>query len=325
MKRLYPDTRCYQSGYLDCADGHSLYYEQSGNPQGLPVLFVHGGPGAGLPPNYKCFFDASRFRIIGFDQRGCGRSKAVNPLEANTTQHVLSDIQRLRQHLNISTWVLFGGSWGATLCLLDAIAHPTTVQGLILRGTFLGRSEDREWFLASDAGPASLFPDAYADFVSGIEGELCATQVCNHYQEIFVNGSEMERFAAAKRWYMWEERLSRLVLPPGTGEHSNHYPIPLVNSLATLECHYLTHRCFIEDNFILNNISAIQSIPGTIVHGRYDMICKTAAAYELNRAWPNAELQIVPDAGHSTSEPGIAYALCRATKEMARFIEEQKA
>lgn len=324
MKRLYPDIGCSDDGYLETGDGHSLYYEVSGNPQGIPVLYLHGGPGAGLSPNYRRFFDANRYRIIGFEQRGCGRSKPFGNLDNNTTAHSLADIQRLRSHLNIDKWVVFGGSWGATLALLAAIDQPDTVQGLILRGVFLGRQQDREWFLCPRGGGAQFFPEYYAQFVSRVPPPITAESICAHYQQEFAASSDVSRLAALKRWYVWEERLSRVSLPPGTGDITAHYPIPLMTSLAKLECHYLANHCFIAENFILDNLHRIAHIPGTIVHGRYDMICKSDAAYQLHKAWECSDLLFVPEAGHSTSEPGIAYALCRATRDMSRFLREQK-
>lgn len=324
MKRLYPQVSSFEQGHLDTIDGHRLYYELSGNPQGIPVLFIHGGPGAGLPPNYTCFFDTNRYFIIAFEQRGCGRSTPFASLENNTTAHTLADIERLRTHFSIDQWVLFGGSWGATLALLAAIQAPQHVLGVILRGTFLGRQEDRDWFLTEKGCAAALFPEQFAFFTAGINGPLTSEGICAHYYAMFTNGCEVKRAAAIKRWYLWEERLSRLVLPHGTGDITAHYPLPLMTSLATLECHYLMNHCYIEENFILDNISKVTHIPCTIVHGRYDMICKTAAAYELNEAWENSELQIVADAGHSTSEAGIALALCRASRDMSRFIRERK-
>ncbi len=323
MKRLYPDIGCSDSGFLKTDDGHSLYYEVSGNPDGIPVLYLHGGPGAGLSPNYKRFFDANRYRIIGFEQRGCGRSKPFGSLENNTTQHSLADIQQLRRFLGIDKWVVFGGSWGATLALLTALDDPDAVSGLILRGVFLGRQQDRDWFLSPNGGAAQLFPDFYEQFIDRIPEPLSSESICEHFRAEFNAPSEVTRLSALKRWYVWEERLSRLSLPPGTGDITSHYPIALMTSLAKLECHFLSHHCFIPENYILDNINTISHIPATIVHGRYDMICKSDAAYSLHKVWENSDLLVVPDAGHSTSEPGIAYALCRATRDMSRFIREK--
>ncbi|WP_338518992.1 prolyl aminopeptidase [Alteromonas gracilis] len=324
MKRLYPDVTCYQNGLINVGSGHSLYFEQSGNPDGIPVLFVHGGPGAGLPPNYKCFFDNNKYRIIGYEQRGCGRSTPLASTSNNDTNQNVNDIELLRQHLDIPKLLLFGGSWGSTLSLLYAIAHPDAVIGLILRGVFLARQEDRDWFLSPKGCAAQLFPEYYRKFTKDIPTPLSTSQVCDFYSHAINSNNEVLRHAALKRWYQWEERLSRITLPPGVGDSTSHYPMQLVTSLATLECHFLSHKCFIPENYILENIEKIRHIPGTIVHGRYDMICKTEAAEALHKAWPQSQLQIIADAGHSTSEPSIGYALCRATRDMSRFIQESK-
>lgn len=322
MKRLYPDIGCYSSGYFDTSDGHRLYYEESGNPDGYPVLYLHGGPGAGLAAGYRRFFDANRYRIIGFEQRGCGRSQPHGDLTTNTTQHTLQDITQLREILGISKWTLFGGSWGATLALLAAIDAPQTVSGIILRGVFLGRQEDRDWFLSESGAAATLFPDHYDVFTAGVPRPCTTENVCRFYQAQFASADEVQRMAAIKRWYVWEERLSKVSLPPGTGELTSHYPIGLMTSLARLECHYLINHCFLPEGFILDNIDKIAHIPGVIVHGRYDVICSTRGAYTLHKAWPNSSLQVVQEAGHSTSEPGIGFALCRATRDMSRYLKE---
>jgi proline iminopeptidase len=324
MKRLYPDVTYYQNGFIDVGSGHSLYFEQSGNPDGIPVLFVHGGPGAGLPPNYKCFFDSNKYRIIGYEQRGCGRSTPLASTSYNDTTQNVNDIELLRQHLNIPHILLFGGSWGSTLALLYAISHPDKVTGLILRGVFLARQEDRDWFLSPQGCAAQLFPEYYRKFVKDVPLPVSTSQICDFYSRAINSNNEVLRHAALKRWYQWEERLSRITLPPGVGDSTSHYPMQLVTCLATLECHFLSHECFIPENYILENIDKIRHIPGTIIHGRYDMICKTEAAEALHKAWPQSQLQIIPDAGHSTSEPSIGYALCRATRDMSRFIQESK-
>ncbi|AXR07945.1 prolyl aminopeptidase [Salinimonas sediminis] len=322
MKRLYPDIGCYASGYLQTQDDIALYYELSGNPEGIPVLYIHGGPGAGLSPDYRRFFDGNRYRIIAFEQRGCGRSKPFGSTTNNTTQDTLSDITALRRHLGIERWILFGGSWGATLALLSAIEAPQTVLGLILRGVFLARQEDRDWFLGPDGGGAQLFPEYYEQFVAGIAAPVTPARICQWYQQQFDLPNEAQRLSALKRWYVWEERLSRLSLPPGTGDFTTHYPLPLVTCLAKLECHYLLNDCFLAENYILDNIHKISHLPGTIVHGRYDVICKARAAWQLHKAWQASNLFIVADAGHTTSEIGVALKLCRATRDMSRYVGE---
>ncbi|MAI63493.1 MAG: prolyl aminopeptidase [Alteromonas sp.] len=322
MKRLYPDVTSYNDGFIDVGSGHSLYFEQSGNPDGIPVLFIHGGPGAGLPPNYKSFFDSNKYRIIGYEQRGCGRSTPLAEISNNDTWLNVDDIEMLRSHLGVPEMLLFGGSWGSTLALLYALKYTEHVSGLILRGVFLARQQDREWFLSPQGCAAQLFPEHYRKFTKDIPPPVTANAVCKYYSAQLSSSNEVLKHAALRRWYQWEERLSRLSLPPGVGEANCHYPMNLVTCLATLECHFLSNKCFIPENYIIDNIEKINHIPGTIVHGRYDMICKTEAAETLHKAWEQSELQIVPDAGHSTSEPSIAYALCRATRDMSRFLKE---
>ncbi len=322
MKRLYPDVTCYDDGFINVGSGHTLFFEQSGNPDGIPVLFIHGGPGAGLPPNYKCFFDNSKYRIIGYEQRGCGRSTPFATTLNNDTWLNVDDIEKLRLHLGISSFLLFGGSWGSTLALLYSIKYSNRVIGLILRGIFLARQEDRDWFLSPQGCAAQLFPEHYRKFVKGISGPLSTSNICKSYNDALHTNNDVLRHAAFKRWYQWEERLSRITLPPGVGDVTSNYPMQAITSLATLECHFLSHDCFLEENYIIDNIDKIRHIPGTIIHGRYDLICKIGAAEALHNAWAQSQLQIIPDAGHSTSEPSIGYALCRATRDMSRFIQE---
>lgn len=305
---------------LDVGQGHSVYFELSGNPKGTPVLFLHGGPGAGLPANYRRFFNPEHYWIIGFDQRGCGKSKPFASLEHNTTEHLVADIEQIRQFLGISTWLIFGGSWGSTLGLVYAIQHSQSVLGLILRGTFLAREQDTEWFLCPNGGAANLFPEQYQQF-SLHAGEARSPQaICDAYYDIFNQANELRQAQALKAWYAWEERISRLVLPQASRIDATQFH--LVKSLALLECHYLKHHCFIDENYILDNIHKISDIPATIVHGRYDMICKLEAAYSLHQRWRNSELRIIPDAGHSTLESGLMSALCQATEQFARFIRK---
>lgn len=322
MKRLYPEASCYQNGYLDVGNGCSIYFEQSGNPEGIPILFLHGGPGAGLPPHYTQFFNRDLYRIIGLDQRGCGRSTQTLMPEYNTTEHNIRDIESLREHLGIQEWALFGGSWGATLALCYAIRHADKVTGMVLRGVFLGRAEDREWYLGAKGGPAQYFPEYYQELTRDVVGELNADNISQYYLSLLKSTDESVQHYASIQWYCWEERLSKLF---HSDTHINSQASqlhPSVFPLAYLECHYLVHHCFINDDYILENAEHFSHIPAVIIHGRYDMICKTEAAFSLNARWPNSELKIVSNAGHSTSEPGIAYALCRATKDLAVTIRE---
>lgn len=318
MPHLFPEIKPYHIEKLNVGHGQQIYIELTGNPKGIPVLFIHGGPGAGLSVNYQRFFDPERFLIIGFDQRGCGKSEPFADISANTTEHLIEDIEHIRQYLGISTWLLFGGSWGSSLALLVAIKYPKTIRALILRGIFLARQQDTDWFLSPDGGPANLFPDSYKNFYQYAGGELTGQAICNAYYAIFEQADEVTQAHALNAWFGWEERISRLVTTesnrPRSAQNFNR-----IKSLALLECHYLKHQCFIDENYILNNVDKIAHIPTTIIHGRYDLVCKAEAAYSLHSSLPNSVLHILPEAGHSASEPGIAGALVRATQQFADF------
>ncbi|MBR9791947.1 MAG: prolyl aminopeptidase [Gammaproteobacteria bacterium] len=304
---------CYQHGLLPVSDGHRVYYELSGNPDGEPVLVIHGGPGAGLSSRYTDFFDLSVYHVIGFEQRGCGRSQPHLSLSHNTTQDLLTDITRLREHLGISRWLMFGGSWGTTLALLAAMREPETVSGLILRGIFLARDEDFEWFLAPDGGAAQIYPDAYQRFIEYIDKPTNFTAVLAHYSEGFAGKDERRRHQAAIRWYQWEEAIAR-VHSPGVQVQPDSAP-PLMLSLAVLEWHYITNRCFISENEILQQAHRLAGIPGRIIHGRCDTVCKPQGAYALHQRWPDSNLLLIDGAGHSSAEPAIAMALREATHQ----------
>jgi proline iminopeptidase len=320
---LYPELEPYKSEFLNVSHGHRIHYQMAGNPDGIPVIYIHGGPGGGLHPGFARFFDPNLFHIIGFDQRGCGKSSPWDDLEHNTTSHLLEDIVSLRNHLGIKKWVVFGGSWGATLALLLAIKEPQCAQAVILRGTFLGRKTDIDWFLCPNGGAASLFPDYYAKFIEPISQPPSSKALCKAFMQEFQSNNEIRRTSAIRAWFQWEERLSRLTLPTNYSSVCNT-PLSVMTSMAILECHYLSNDCFLEDNYILNHMDTIASIPGIIIHGRYDSICSTAASYELHNKWKNSELNIVPAAGHSTAEPGISSALCQATRQVAKFIRQNK-
>lgn len=320
MNNLYPISRPYKTFSLAVSELHTLYVEESGNPEGIPVLFLHGGPGAGLTTNYSAMFNPEIYRIIAFDQRGCGRSTPLAETEENTTDALLNDIKFIRNHCQVDKWLLFGGSWGATLALLAAIAEPDTVTGLILRGVFLGREEDMHWFISPNGGAAQLYPEHYEAFVQdmSISKQTSTHQVCELFQERFTQKNKFLQTDALRAWYGWEERISRIQHP--YGDPLTNYDLGQVSSLAILECHYLMHKCFIPENYILDNISVIEDLPVYIVHGRYDMICKLEASYLLQQSLPYSTLNVVPDAGHSTSEPSISAALKDATDLMAKVI-----
>lgn len=322
MNGLFAKAEILESGFIEVGQGHSLYYETSGNPSGTPVLFIHGGPGAGLPPNYTQFFDPKAYFIIGFDQRGCGRSKPFATLSHNSTQHLLADIRQLRVYLGISQWVIFGGSWGATLALLSAIDDQQAVLGLILRGTFLARTQDRDWFLSPHGGAAKLFPEAYHLFTNGID-QPTSESILAHYADALTQRNMSLRYEAACRWVGWEDALSRLSPYHDEPAPMANAPMGLITSMALFESHFLTQQCFVPENYILDNIHLLTNIPVQIVHGRYDTVCPPTSAYSLHKALPLSELHIVPMAGHSTSDPAIAQALINATHKMVAQLNRR--
>lgn len=312
MLTLYPEIQPHIQGQLPVSDGHEIYYEQSGNAQGIPVLFVHGGPGGGTSEFNRRFFDPEKYRIVLFDQRGCGQSKPHASLENNTTTHLIEDIEILRSHLGIDQWLLFGGSWGSTLSLLYAQHHPEAVSGLILRGIFLARKQDVQWFYQQGAN--QIFPDFWNDFIQPIPEDE-RHDLVSAYAQILSNQNEIARMSAAKSWSIWEARCSTLVPSTGLVGHFNEPHVAL--ALARIESHYFVNDSFIQDNQIINQAHTISHIPTVIVHGRYDMVCPVNQAQELYNALPNAELHIVRDAGHSAMEPGITDNLIKATNQFA--------
>lgn len=299
---------------------HTLHVEECGNRHGVPVLFVHGGPGAGCEPYHRRFFDPRRYRIILYDQRGAGRSTPHASLERNTTPHLVADIERLRVHLEIDRWVLFGGSWGSTLSLVYAQAHPARVLGLVLRGIFLCRPWEIHWFYQDGAN--RIFPEHWVEFVAPIPPEERDDLVSAHYRRL-TGEDAAARMASAQAWSVWEGRTATLRPNQAVVEFfaSPHTAL----SLARTEAHYFTHDTFLAPDQILRDATRLTDIPGVIVHGRYDMVCPVTNAWELKQAWPRARLDIIPDAGHSAAEPGITEALIRATKEMSDTIASQGA
>ena len=312
---LYPDIHPYVQHSLAVEAPHVLHVEECGNPAGLPILFVHGGPGAGCEPYHRRFFDPELYRIVLFDQRGCGRSTPHAELAGNTTQALIADMEAIREHLGIERWMLFGGSWGSTLSLAYAETHPERVLGLVLRGVFLCRPHEIRWFYQE--GASRLFPDYWQDFLEPIPPEERADLVSAYYGRL-TGDDEVTRMAAAKAWSMWEGRTATL-LP--REEVVNHFAEPFTAlSLARIECHYFMHDSFLEPDQLLRDAHRLAGIPGIIVHGRYDAICPVENAWQLQRGWPEAELQIIPDAGHSASEPGTVDALIRATNSLGRRV-----
>ena len=321
MSKIYPPIQPYDSFKLSTIDGHSLHVEQSGNAEGIPVLYLHGGPGGGIAPFIRRVFNPRKYRLISFDQRGCGQSTPFLSLENNTSDHLLGDIEQLRQHLHIPQWLVCGGSWGSTLSLLYAIKHPEMVSGMILRGIFLGRQQDLDWLLHSQGGAAQVFSDQYQYLIEDLPRQnLSTSEIIKYFYQQFTGHNELQRIAGAKRWSSWEMHIAQMhCVASSLPEESMH----TVLSLAVLECHYMHHHCFIDEGFILNNVQRIADIPGILIHGRYDMVCKIEGAHKLHQHWPNSELCIVPNAAHSGSDPLIANAFCKATDAMAEFLKQK--
>lgn len=315
MSELYPEIEPFDSDYLQVSPEHDMYYEQSGNPEGKPVLYIHGGPGAGASPKSRRFFDPEHYRIILFDQRGSGKSKPHASLENNTTWELVKDIELLRKHLGIRKFLLFGGSWGSTLALTYAINHPSHVMGLILRGIFLCRQSEIEWFY--QYGAHHIFPDVWESYLEPIPENERNDLVSAYYKRL-TSEDDSERMKAAFAWSKWEAACARLIQDP---DKIAEFDDPeLAEAFARIECHYFTNKVFFEsDNYLLENVEKIRHLPGLIVHGRYDIVCPVRSAWDLHKAWPESQLKIIPDAGHAASEPPIESALvsaCEAFKEI---------
>ena len=312
MRQLFNPIEPYQTHSVGVSDGHRLYVEECGRKGGIPVVFVHGGPGAGCESWHRRFFDPKVYRIILFDQRGCGRSVPHASLEGNTTGNLVADMETIRAQLCIEQWIVFGGSWGSTLGLVYAETHPSRVLGLILRGIFLCRPRDIHWFYQD--GASFLLPDYWNDYLQTIPASEHDNLVAAYYRRL-TGDDELVRMAAAKAWSLWEGRASTLLPRTSVVEHFANPHTAL--SLARIECHYFMHDSFLEPDQILKNAGRLDGIPGVIVHGRYDVVCPVEQAWELHRAWPGARLEIIPDAGHSATEPGIVDALMTATSQFA--------
>ena len=315
MQGFYPEIQPYVRHTLAVDAIHQLYVEESGNPQGIPVVFLHGGPGAGCEPFQRRFFDPQRYRIVLFDQRGCGKSTPHAELAGNTTQDLVADIERIRVHLGIERWLVFGGSWGSTLGLVYAETHPERVLGLVLRGIFLCRPRDIQWFYQD--GASFVFPDYWQDFLAPIPPADRANLVEAYYARLTGN-DEITRMAAAKAWSLWEGRTATLLPRQSVIDHFAN-PFTAL-SLARIECHYFINNSFLQPEQILVQADRLKDIPGVIVHGRYDIVCPVEQAFALHQVWPEAQLDVIADAGHSATEPGIVAALVRATDSFAERL-----
>jgi proline iminopeptidase len=305
---LFPEIGPFETGYLPLSGGHVMYWEQVGNPRGRPVLFLHGGPGAGAGAVHRRFFDPDFWRVIIFDQRGAGRSRPLGSLAHNTTADLVSDIETLRRHLGTERLILFGGSWGSTLALAYAQAYPSRVAGCVLRGVFLGREPEVDWFLY---GLRAVFPDAYATF-AGFLPEAEREDILAGYLRRLTHPDPAVHMPAARAWSVYEGTCSTLLPSPDTVSSFAQDRTAL--GLARIEAHYFANRLFLPPDGLLPGMPRIGQVPAEIVQGRYDMICPPATAFELAAAWPAARLSIVPDAGHSALEPGIRRALVAAVE-----------
>ena len=316
MRIFYPKISPYQTHRLKVDDIHELYIEESGSVDGIPVIFIHGGPGAGSAACHRRFFDPEKYRIIVFDQRGAGQSTPHASLENNTTQHLVSDMEAIRELLGIQQWVLFGGSWGSTLSLVYAQTHPEKVLGIVLRGIFLCRPQEIEWFYQKGTG--RLFPDAWQDFCAPIPQKERDDMVGAYYERL-TSDDELIRTKAAKAWSIWEGRTS--TLKPSNEVVNSFGNLHTAVSLARIECHYFMNDSFLKPNQILKDAAKLKDIPSIIVQGRYDVVCPMESAWDLHQALPASELDIIPDAGHSAMEPGIIDALVKATDKMLGRIK----
>ena len=308
-RTLYPEIEPNRSGYLQVSPTHQLYWEECGNPKGKPAVFVHGGPGAGAGAQSRRFFDPQAYRIIVFDQRGCGRSQPLGSLEDNTTWHLVNDMETLRRHLQIETWLVFGGSWGSTLALAYAQTHPERVCALVLRGIFLLRAWELQWFYQH--GASAIYPDRFAEYVAVIPDTERHDLMRAFYKRL-TSSNYSEQLAAAKAWAIWEAATSFLI--PNEDNINNWGEPDFAITVARIECHYFINKGFFDsEDQLLKNIDRIRHIPSVIVQGRYDVVCPMQTAWELHQHWPEAQLHITPNAGHSAYEPANTDALIKAT------------
>lgn len=315
MRTLFPEVEPFRTFRLRVSDLHELHVEEVGNPNGPPVVFFHGGPGSGLSPLHRRFFDPAFWRVVLFDQRGSGRSTPLGELRENTTWDLVADTEKIREHVGIERWLAFGGSWGSTLALAYAEAHPERVTGLILRGIFLARRSEIMWTFGD--GARRIYPDGWDEFVEPLT-QRERGDILHAYYRRLTSDDLTDRRAAALAWNLWEERASKLVprLTPPAEED-----IPGEIALARIEAHYFVHDSFLTPgNQLLRDAHKLRTLPGVIVQGRYDIVCPAMSAWELHKEWPQASFEIVPDAGHAADEPGITDALVRATEAFKELV-----
>jgi proline iminopeptidase len=311
---LFPPIEPYATGMLKLDGRHTMYWEQSGNPRGAPVVFLHGGPGAGATPTHRRFFDPQHYRIIVLDQRGAGRSPPLGDIVDNTTAHLVTDLERLRQHLGVERWVVFGGSWGSTLALAYAQQHPARCTGLVLRGIFLCRRSEVDWFLY---GMRSIYPEAWRAF-AGFLPESERDDLLGAYYRRLTAPEPAVHMPAARAWSTYEGACSTLLPSPDTVAAFGEDRMAL--GLARIEAHYFLNNVIPAERDLVSRVDRVRRVPAFIIQGRYDMVCPIVSADELARAWPEAEYTVVPDAGHSAMEPGIRARLVAATEKLARVL-----
>ena len=312
---LFPNIEPFNTFSLPVSDLHTIYVEESGNKNGKPVIFLHGGPGGGVDPKYRRYFDPEKWRIIMFDQRGCGKSTPFAELEENTTWDLVSDIEKIRNHLSIDKWVVFGGSWGSTLSLAYSQTHPDSCKGLILRGIFLVRKKELDWFYQE--GASNIFPDRWESFLEPIPVEK-RDNLMQAYYEILTGEDHSKKIEAAKAWSTWEGSTVRLL--EDENFISDFSDDKFAEAFARIECHYFMNNCWFDsDNHLIENMHKIRHIPGVIIHGRYDIVCPVIQAWDLHKAWPEADLHIIPDAGHSIFEDGIKNKILEYTDRFSNL------
>ena len=312
---LFPNIEPFNTFNLPVSDLHTIYVEESGNKNGKPVIFLHGGPGGGVDPKYRRYFDPKKWRIIMFDQRGCGKSTPFAELEENTTWDLVSDIEKIRKHLSIDKWVVFGGSWGSTLSLAYSQTHPDSCKGLILRGIFLVRKKELDWFYQEGAN--NIFPDRWESFLEPIPVEK-RDNLMQAYYEILTGEDHSKKIEAAKAWSTWEGSTVRLLQDENF--ISDFSDDKFAEAFARIECHYFMNNCWFDsDNHLIENMHKIRHIPGVMIHGRYDIICPVIQAWDLYKVWPEADLHIIPDAGHSIFEDGIKNKILEYTDRFSNL------
>lgn len=315
---LYPPIEPFDVGFLRVSSLHEIYYEQSGNPQGRPVVFLHGGPGSCTSSNHRRFFDPQHYRIVLLDQRGAGKSRPHASLEDNTTWHLVSDLERLREHLGIRKWIAFGGSWGSTLALTYAQTHPSRFAGLILRGVFLCEQWELDW-MYKEGGASAVFPDAWDEFISIVPLADRKRNMIDVFGPYLTHPDQQIRQKFAQVWTRWEASVIQLIPDLSKVDHMEEDQFAL--SFARIENHFFSNRGFFpEPNYLINHVDQLTGIPGIIVHGRYDMVCPLQSSWKLHKAWPGSTLHIVPNAGHTMKEPGIELQLVRAADAFRSLV-----